>query len=112
MSLLRKGWGAYARDKNTSVRVCAKNAGGAYARGGGVLFAGHYGTSFPAQFKNTSFKLLCDIAMSAEQGGKAPYSADMRWRMVWQHFGMELTYTETSNTQCGSYHCTLYMQEI
>ena len=31
------GGGAYARDKNTSVRVCAKNAGGAYARGGAYL---------------------------------------------------------------------------
>ena len=38
------GGGAYARDKNTSVRVCAENAGGAYARGGGGgVFAGHYG---------------------------------------------------------------------
>ena len=36
MSLLR-GRGAYARDKNTSVRVRAKNAGGAYARGGAYL---------------------------------------------------------------------------
>ena len=25
--------GAYARNKNTSARLCAKNAGGAYARG-------------------------------------------------------------------------------
>ena len=33
------GGGAYARDKNTSARFCAKNAG---ARGG--VFAGHYGT--------------------------------------------------------------------
>ena len=44
MSLLL-GWGAYARDKNTSARLCAKKAGGggggAYARGG--VFAGHYG---------------------------------------------------------------------
>ena len=31
------GGGAYAWDKNTSVRVCAKNAGGAYARGGAYL---------------------------------------------------------------------------
>ena len=31
------GWGAYARDKNTSARLCAKNAGGAYARGGACL---------------------------------------------------------------------------
>ena len=37
--------------------------------------------------------------MSAEQGRKAPYSADMRWRMVWQHFGMELTYTEALRPQ-------------
>ena len=32
----RRG-GAYARDKNTSARLCAKNAGGAYARGGAYL---------------------------------------------------------------------------
>ena len=40
-----RGGGAYARDKNTSARLCAKNAGG---RGGlcarGGIFAGHYGT--------------------------------------------------------------------
>ena len=38
------GGGAYVQDKNTSVRVCAKNAEGAYARGGEGVFAGHYGT--------------------------------------------------------------------
>ena len=34
-----RGWkgGAYARDKNTSAQLCAKNAGGAYARGGAYL---------------------------------------------------------------------------
>ena len=32
-----RGGGAYARDKNTSARLCAKNAGGAYARGGAYL---------------------------------------------------------------------------
>ena len=37
------GGGAYAQDKNTSAVLCAKNAGGAYARGGGGVFAGHYG---------------------------------------------------------------------
>ena len=39
ISLLRGGGGggAYVRDKNTSVRVCAKNPGGAYARGGAYL---------------------------------------------------------------------------
>ena len=31
------GRGAYVRDKKTSVRVRAKNAGGAYARGGAYL---------------------------------------------------------------------------
>ena len=29
--------GAYVRDKNTSVRVCAKNAGGVNAPGGAYL---------------------------------------------------------------------------
>ena len=38
MSLLRSGGGeAYARDKNTSIRVCAKNAGGGGGGGGGYL---------------------------------------------------------------------------
>ena len=31
------GGGAYVRNKNTSARLCAKNAGGAYARGGAYL---------------------------------------------------------------------------
>ena len=38
------GGGAYARDKNTSTRLCAKivgGGGGLYARGD--LLAGHYG---------------------------------------------------------------------
>ena len=29
--------GAYARDENTSAKLCTKNAGGAYARGGAYL---------------------------------------------------------------------------
>ena len=36
MSLLLE-WGAYARDKNTSTRLCAKNAGGTYAQGWAYL---------------------------------------------------------------------------
>ena len=36
VEVLTRG-GAYARDKNTSARLCAKNAGGAYARGGAYL---------------------------------------------------------------------------
>ena len=28
-----EGGGAYVQDKNTSARLCAKNAGGAYAQG-------------------------------------------------------------------------------
>ena len=65
--------------------------------------------SFYTQFKNTSCELLYDIAMSAEQGRKAPYSADMRWRMVWQRFGMELTYTEIAeslNVAVSTVHST------
>ena len=30
------GWGAYARDKNTSAILCAKKAGGFYAQGGHI----------------------------------------------------------------------------
>ena len=37
VEVLTRGGGAYARDKNTSARLCAKNAGGAYARGGAYL---------------------------------------------------------------------------
>ena len=53
--------------------------------------------------------ILYDIAMSAKQGRKAPYSADMRWRIVWQRFGMELTYTEISerlNVAASTVHST------
>ncbi len=32
------------------------------------------------------------MATSAEPGRKAPYSADLRWRIIWQRFGMGLTY--------------------
>ena len=39
--------GAYARDKNTSTRLWAKNEGGGLCARGGV-FAGHYGTSIPS----------------------------------------------------------------
>ena len=38
MSLLLGGRGAYVRDKNTSARLCAKNAGG----GGGLCAGGAY----------------------------------------------------------------------
>ena len=56
MSLLL-GWRAYARDKNTSARLCAKKVGRAYARGGGV-FAGHYGIWVCAVYIQYSGKLL------------------------------------------------------
>ena len=51
--------GAYARDKNTSAGLCAKNAGGAYARGGGGgVFAGHYGTRLCINIPWLYFTLL------------------------------------------------------
>ena len=28
---------------------------------------------------------------SAEPGRKAPYSNDLRWRIIWQRFGMEIS---------------------
>ena len=30
--------------------------------------------------------------MSAEPNHKAPYSSDIRWRIIWQKFGMDLTH--------------------
>ena len=43
MSLLLGGGGAYAADKNTSARLCAKNArGGAGLCARGGIFVGHY----------------------------------------------------------------------
>ena len=41
--LLRGGVGAYVRNKNTSAKICAKNAGGLMRDGGEGVFAGHYG---------------------------------------------------------------------
>lgn len=40
--------------------------------------------------------------MSAEPGRKAPYSKDLRWRVVWQRIGMELSYREISKNLCLS----------
>ena len=36
------GWGAYARDKNTSARLCAKKAGEAYVPGGHICVTLRY----------------------------------------------------------------------
>ena len=40
--------GAYVRDKNTSAKLCAKNAGAGrlMCEGGRGVFAGHYGSIF------------------------------------------------------------------
>ena len=35
--------------------------------------------------------VLCSMT-SAEPGRKAPYAADLRWQMIWQQIGMELSY--------------------
>ena len=40
--------------------------------------------------------------MSAEPGRKAPYSSDIRWRVVWQRIGMELTFREIAENLCLS----------
>ena len=36
------------------------------------------------------------MATSAEPGRKAPYSSDLRWRIIWQKFGMGLTYRQVA----------------
>ena len=45
--------------------------------------------------------------LSAEPGRKAPYVADLRWRMIWQRIGMELPYRTISanlNVALGTVH--------
>ena len=34
---------------------------------------------------------------SAEPGRKAPYAADLRWRIIWQRIGMELSYRKIAS---------------
>ena len=40
------------------------------------------------------------MSTSAEPGRKAPYSADLRWRVVWQRLGMELSFREIAFRLC------------
>ena len=42
------------------------------------------------------------MEMSAEPGRKAPYSRDLRWRVVWQRIGMELSFRKISINLCLS----------
>ena len=48
---------------------------------------------------------------SAEPGRKAPYAADLRWRIIWQRIGMELSYWKIAsnlNVALGTvYHIKL-----
>ena len=34
---------------------------------------------------------------SAEPGRKAPYSVDLRWRIVWQRIGMDFEFRKIAN---------------
>ena len=42
------------------------------------------------------------LNMSAEPGRKAPCSSDLRWCIVWQRMGVELTFREITNNLCLS----------
>ena len=39
---------------------------------------------------------LKTIMTSAEPGRRTPYSLDLRWRIIWQRIGMELSYRRTA----------------
>ena len=66
MSLLLWGGGAYARDKNTSARVCGKNAGGYLCvRGGGDIFARHYGISKGSSVLGLAYSQLASAFLLA-----------------------------------------------
>ena len=52
--------------------------------------------------------------MSAEPGRKAAYSVDLRWRVVWQRYGMELSFRQISanlNISSGTVHNVLKLFE-
>ena len=52
--------------------------------------------------------------MSAEPNRKAPYSSDMRWRIIWQKFGMDLTYRQIARNlsiSIGTVHNVLKLFE-
>ena len=54
------------------------------------------------------------MAMSAEPGRKTAYSADLRWRVVWQRIGMGLTFrkiAENLNIACSTAQATYKLFE-
>ena len=54
------------------------------------------------------------MAMSAEPERKTAYSADLRWRVVWQHIGMGLTFrkiAENLNIACSTAQATYKLFE-
>ena len=51
-------------DKSTSAGLCTKNAGGTYARGGGV-FVGHYGISSVRQDTLSRYRVLQNLCNTA-----------------------------------------------
>ena len=44
------------------------------------------------------------MATSAEPGRKAAYSSDLRWRIIWQRFGMELCFRKVAENLNIMYH--------
>ena len=58
MSLLLGG--GYSWDKNTSTRLCAKNAGGTYARGGRICGTLQYKNTFNTQHKKVHCREIID----------------------------------------------------
>ena len=53
-------------------------------------------------------------SMSTEPNRKAPYSSDMRWRIVWQKFGMDLTHgriAQNLSISIGTVHNVLKLFE-
>ena len=54
------------------------------------------------------------ITMSAEPGRKSAYSADLRWRIVWQRIAMELSFRQIAlnlNISCSTAQTTFKLFE-
>ena len=63
-------------------------------RSNDVVFASHLCGFGSVRYQSTRNSKKKGTKMSMEPGLKTPYSADIRWRVVWQHLGMELPFRE------------------
>jgi len=52
------------------------------------------------------------MATSAEPGRKAAYSSDLRWRIIWQRYGMELSFRKAAENLSISLGTTYNIRQL